>query len=186
MATSVISSSMHPGPRPTLDTFCVLCTLCIVHSYETAASAQGGVRSFRAGLRRLEREIARRLGAETSCCGVSLAQCHCLLEVEEHGEPTVGDLAAALDVDGSTMSRNLDGMAAASLVERSPNPRDRRSVLVRLSKAGRRKAGEINGANDRFYGEILGRMSPEERKCVTRGIELLGRRMRELREERGG
>ena len=156
-----------------------------MHATTTQGAVQDGVRSFRAEVRLLEREMARRLGSETSCCGVSLAQCHCLLEVDTRGELTVGDLAAALDVDGSTMSRNLDGMEAASLLERAPNPKDRRSVVVRLSGAGRRVVHDINRRNDRFYGELLGRMTAHEKRCVTEGVELLARKMRELRGKEG-
>ena len=146
---------------------------------------QSDVRAFRALMRVLERQIARSLGEQTSCSGVSQAQCHCLLEVEERGEPTVGELAAALDVDGSTMSRNLDGMAGASFVERRANPGDRRSVVVRLSAAGRRVVGEINRRNDAFYAELLGRLSAEERRRVTEGTQILARAMRELAQTEG-
>jgi DNA-binding MarR family transcriptional regulator len=143
------------------------------------------VRAFRALTRVLERQLARSLGEQTSCCGVSLAQCHCLLEVEERVGPTVGELAAALDVDGSTMSRNLDGMVAASLVERTPNPDDRRSVVVRLSAAGRRTVEEINRRNDAFYALLLGGLSVDERRRVTEGTQILARAMREHAQTKG-
>ncbi|HEY3416310.1 MAG TPA: hypothetical protein VGM23_05440, partial [Armatimonadota bacterium] len=53
---------------------------------------------FRRQLRALERELVRQLEADTSCCGVTLAQCHALLELAT-AELSLSGLAAALDLD---------------------------------------------------------------------------------------
>ena len=47
-----------------------------------------------------------------------------------------GDLAAALCVDPSVVSRQVAGLAAQGLVERRPDPADARATLVTVSDAG--------------------------------------------------
>jgi len=48
--------------------------------------ADSSIRSFRKGLRALERQVELALVAQTECCGVTPAQCHLLLAVEEAGD----------------------------------------------------------------------------------------------------
>ncbi len=50
---------------------------------------------------------------------------------------TPGALLRATLVTSGTMTNRVDRLAAASLVSREPDPRDRRGVLVTLSKRGR-------------------------------------------------
>ncbi len=52
-------------------------------------------RSFRANLRTLEREVLRLMGEQVSCCGVSMVQCHCLLEVDGRARATPSQDAEA-------------------------------------------------------------------------------------------
>jgi DNA-binding MarR family transcriptional regulator len=50
---------------------------------------------------------------------------------------TPGALLRATLVTSGTMTNRIDRLAAAGLVRREPDPRDRRGVLVTLSKRGR-------------------------------------------------
>jgi DNA-binding MarR family transcriptional regulator len=50
----------------------------------------------------------------------------------------VGDLAEQAGVQSPTATRMLDGLERAGFVTRSPSPRDRRMVDVRLTAEGRR------------------------------------------------
>jgi len=55
-------------------------------------------------LRQLEREIGWQLESDTECCGVTLTQCHIILEIGKTGESSVVDLATVLGLDTSTLS----------------------------------------------------------------------------------
>jgi MarR family transcriptional regulator for hemolysin len=46
------------------------------------------------------------------------------------------ELARAVGIEGPTMTRHLDGLERAGLVERQRDPVDRRAVQVRLTRAG--------------------------------------------------
>jgi DNA-binding MarR family transcriptional regulator len=139
--------------------------------------------AFRRHLRVLEREVVRQLEADTGCCGVTLAQCHALLELAA-SELSLSGLAAALDLDTSTLSRTVEGLVRAGTVVRAEDASDRRSVRLTLTDAGRAKVAFIDDICNRYYDDLLGGMSEQERRCVMRAVGLLAERMRSLRTAR--
>lgn len=86
----------------------------------------------RLAARRIARFLERRMGG----CGLTLAQFALLAEIAAAGEETVGGLSERMDLDQSTLSRNLraleaDGLAAIVGVEG-----DLRRRAVRLTAKG--------------------------------------------------
>jgi MarR family transcriptional regulator for hemolysin len=57
--------------------------------------------------------------------------------------PPQRELARLLGVDGATLVSTIDRLAAAGLVERQPDPHDRRVKLVALTAKGRALAAEV-------------------------------------------
>jgi DNA-binding MarR family transcriptional regulator len=139
------------------------------------------VRSFRKGLRALERQVELALSEQSQCCGVTPAQCHLLLEVEEGGESSVGELAASLELDGSTLSRTVDGLVRSGLLERREDPDNRRRQLVRLSSAGKAKADSINLSCDEYYRRLLAGLPAAEVAALGAALPKFAEAMRSLR-----
>lgn len=136
--------------------------------------------AFRRQLRALEREMVTQLEADTGCCGISLAQCHTLLELAK-SELSLTSLAAALDLDTSTLSRTVDGLVRAGLVIRAEDPLDRRLLRITLTTAGRAKVESIDDVCNRYYGDLLSGLNEHDRDCVIRAVGLLAERMHSLR-----
>jgi DNA-binding MarR family transcriptional regulator len=59
------------------------------------------------------------------------------------GVETPAELANCLGVNRAAVTRLLEHLTSVGLVERAPNPDDRRSILVKLSASGERVAGEV-------------------------------------------
>jgi MarR family transcriptional regulator for hemolysin len=55
------------------------------------------------------------------------------------------ELARSLGIEGPTLTRHLDGMERAGLVERRRDPSDRRAVQVELTDAGRELHNRLRG-----------------------------------------
>ena len=89
---------------------------------------------FRKKFRRIEREIEYQLKYETACCGVSLAQCHTIMEIGDHETTSLAELTKLLNLDKSTLSRTVDGLVKLGIVERIIDPDDRRYIQVTLSE----------------------------------------------------
>jgi DNA-binding MarR family transcriptional regulator len=133
--------------------------------------------SFRHHLRILEREVIRELEAQTTCCGVTVAQCHVLLELSTSTLSLTG-LSGALGLDPSTLSRTVDGLVKAGLVERTEDPSDRRSLRLALTAAGTAKVAYIDDTCNRYYAELLAGLTEEDREHVLRGVAVMAERMR--------
>jgi DNA-binding MarR family transcriptional regulator len=143
--------------------------------------ADSSIRDFRKGLRTLERQVELALVTQTECCGVTPAQCHLLLAAEEAGEASVGDLAAVLELDPSTLSRTVDGLVRAGVLERREDPENRRRQLVQLTASGREKADSINDLCDRFYDGLLATLPAGEKDMLVAALPLFARTMRAWR-----
>lgn len=71
------------------------------------------------------------------------------------GECRGGDLAAALLVDPSVISRQLAGLVSAGLVQRRPDPGDARAALVAVSAHGKQLLGDWHDAATALLHERL-------------------------------
>lgn len=122
------------------------------------------IQQFRETLRVFDREMF--LQNNASCCnGISLAQCHTLLEVEKNSEISISDLAKKLSLDKSTVSRTVDGLVNINLVNRAIPKENRRLALIQLTGSGRELCSSINYSNDSYISEVFSNFTNEEREC---------------------
>jgi DNA-binding MarR family transcriptional regulator len=78
-----------------------------------------------------------------------------------------GRLLRATLVTSGTMTNRIDRLAAAGLVERHPDPQDKRGVQVRLTEAGRRRVdAAFTDLLDRER-ELLGGLSSAEQRQLA-------------------
>lgn len=141
------------------------------------------IRTFRRLLRQFEQLTEAQTGV--CCSGVSVAQCHALMEIEHLGQCSIGQLAANLNLDQSTLSRTVDSLVGLGLVQRTPNPADRRYMIVTLSEKGRETSRQINAANDDYYRRVFEAI-PEAQRAVTEvSFKLFVTAMRNTLEQQG-
>lgn len=139
------------------------------------------IQEFRKSLRVLEREIGMQMEAETSCCGVTLAQCHVLMELDEKGKSSIKDLASLMDLDKSTLSRTVEQLVQLGLAVRTEDPSDRRFSSIELLEAGRNAVQNINHTCNQFYGELFRYIPQVSQRQVFESVIMLAGAMRELR-----
>jgi DNA-binding MarR family transcriptional regulator len=133
------------------------------------------IRGFRDSVRLLQRSLGWQAKNDAECCGITIAQCHALLEIGNRKELSLVDLAGALGLDSSTLSRTIDTMVAGELVERSANPDDRRYITLSLDGRGREIYKRINLTYDHYYQAILSRIPVDKQQQVIESIGLLAR-----------
>jgi DNA-binding MarR family transcriptional regulator len=144
------------------------------------------ISTFRRGLRRLEAEIGMNLSGETSCCGVTMAQCHLLLEIDRYrgtAGTSLTELANDLRADKSALSRTLDSLVREGLASRAENPENRRKISVVLTEKGEAKADYINGLCDESYAGVLSRIPEDKREMILESVTLLAETMRKARKK---
>ena len=133
----------------------------------------GLIREFRNTMRQVQRSLGWLSKNDAACCGITVAQCHALLEIGSSDGIALNDLASALNLDTSTISRTIDNMVRDSLVERKANPDDRRYVDISLTDAGQKIFDEINCTFDQFYADIFNSIPAEKHQQVIESIDLL-------------
>jgi len=149
----------------------------------TAKAAGTLVRSLRAQLRVLEREIGRSLATQTDCCGVTMAQCHILLELDGAGCVNLKTLSERMELDKSTLSRTVDALVGLELVSRGEDPANRRQQIICLSDAGTLWVADVHRRCDAFYQRLLERIPAAKHGAVLESVSLLARSMVEQRKD---
>jgi DNA-binding MarR family transcriptional regulator len=85
------------------------------------------------------------------------------------------ELSALMGIDPSTMVSLIDGLEDAGLVERRPNPKDRRARVVTLTPKGRRLLKRAREVAFEVEDEVLQRLTAPQRrelvKLLRRALE---------------
>jgi len=129
------------------------------------------VRQFRRIMRRFERVSDAQV--KNCCAHVTLAQCVVLMEIDENGRLTMGQLASQLRLDGSTLSRTIDGLVGKGLVERLGDDRDRRIIYIQLTPEGKSTCRTIHQENDGHIRRIFAKIPSAKRAAIIRNFEIL-------------
>jgi MarR family transcriptional regulator, transcriptional regulator for hemolysin len=87
------------------------------------------------------------------------------------GEYTQKELADLIGLDKTTMVVTVDELEAAGLAERRPSKTDRRARVISVTRAGKRKVEQGRALIDQVQQEVLGALSPSDRKVF---LEALG------------
>lgn len=128
-------------------------------------------------LRELLRILVRDLGilekSDASCCGISIAQCHAIVEIGRRGRITLVELADLLGLDKSTMSRTINNLVEADLVLRELDMENRRYVIIQLTDNGRTVFKSTEESMNSYYQSILSSIPEDKRNQVLESLRLL-------------
>jgi DNA-binding MarR family transcriptional regulator len=83
------------------------------------------------------------------------------------------ELSAALQLDKSTVSRQIDAAARLGLLERVPDPDDARSVIVRLTEDARARMDLLKADRMERWRAALAEWKPGDIAELTRLLSLL-------------
>jgi DNA-binding MarR family transcriptional regulator len=123
--------------------------------------------------RRLRQEAAGAVGELTPTAAAALAT------VERHGPLTPSELAEIERVKRPTATRTLGVLIATGLVERTPDPADRRSALVSLTAAGRDRLRRLRGRKNAYLARRMRDLPASEVETLERAASILERLLEE-------
>jgi DNA-binding MarR family transcriptional regulator len=86
---------------------------------------------------------------------------------------TQAALARSIGADKTRIIGVLDDLQERGLIEREPDPADRRVRLLRLTAAGRRLHGTVQSAIRRQEEQLLGELSAADQKVFLRVLQQL-------------
>lgn len=114
---------------------------------------------------------ARSLAEEEA---ISLPQYRALVVLASRGPQRPVDLALALNVDPSTITRMCDRLEGKLLITRQRHETDRRIVVLDLSAGGQRLVDRVTNRRRNEIEQILAAIEPEERTNLIRAFTIFG------------
>jgi DNA-binding MarR family transcriptional regulator len=115
----------------------------------------------------------------SQCCGITVLQSHILYEIGKRPSLSLNDLAELLAVETSTVSRQVNSLVNLGLVNRVPDPRDRRYVVLSLTGEGEQKREEISLQMNDYVEEVFQHIPQEKHAQVIDSLQIFAAAMRE-------
>src|SRR5713101_5794092 len=123
---------------------------------------------------RVIREMRRHQGGMTPAMLTELGPRHvAVLEQLREGSLVVGDLASRLGLTLSTVSGLLADLDHAGLIDRSPDPADRRRTIVAISPGNKEVVEQWIDSAAAPLARVLDQLSKDERKAFLKAMDLL-------------
>ena len=125
---------------------------------------------------RLSRHLDRARRDAFAAHGLEAWAFDVLAALRRAGRPyqlTPGQLVTQTLVTSGTMTNRVDRLAGQDLVQRFPDPADRRGVLVRLTDAGRERVDSAVADLIRREHQLLGQLDEVERDALVRTLRRL-------------
>lgn len=118
--------------------------------------------------------LVEQLGGDTAAAK-AMGQQRDLLAAVQASEPgTLNQVAARVKRGAPAISRAVDTLVRAGLVDRRADPDNRRRLQLRLTEEGRDQLNRPPAADQSLEGR-LGKLAASELRALERGIEILER-----------
>lgn len=119
------------------------------------------------------RLLRRRFERESRDIPMTAAQLQIVARLKHEDGLTQAALAALLDIEPMTLSRHVDRMEAAGLVERRACPADRRARRIFVTDRARALLEPMRERAAAVYEDALAGMPPEARAAFRAGLETI-------------
>jgi len=114
--------------------------------------------------------------------GVTGPQARLLLTLNRRPGENQGFYAEQLEVEPITLCRMVDRLEEASMVERRPDPRDRRAWHLYLTDKSQKVVEKLQQRVDSLVEDMLAGLTPAERSEFARLLKVVGANLSERRE----
>jgi DNA-binding MarR family transcriptional regulator len=121
-------------------------------------------------LHQVARDLATALDRQLAPLGVTAQQAALLLHASRQ-QYSPSQLMSLLGTDTAGMTKLADRLEAKHLIERHPNPQDRRSVLIALTPDGQALVPRLAPVFGRVTGQLFSGFSPSEVSILTTMLE---------------
>jgi DNA-binding MarR family transcriptional regulator len=94
-----------------------------------------------------------------------------LRRLQHDGPQNVSALADSLNLDGSTVTRQVTALQKDGLIERHRDPRDGRGTVIEATAAGLKQVETVREARRSLYRTVLRDYSGQERRELAATLE---------------
>lgn len=118
--------------------------------------------------------LVEQLGGDMAAAKAHGQQRALLAAVAEAEPATLNQIAAKVKRGAPAVSRAIDTLVRAGLVDRQADPDNRRRLALHLTEAGRQRLSSPPVADGSLEGRI-GKLAHSEMRALERGFEILER-----------
>lgn len=118
--------------------------------------------------------LVEQLGGDTAAAKAMGQQRDLLAAVEATAGGTLNQVAAKVKRGAPAVSRAVEVLVRAGLIDRQPDPNNRRRLQLRLTDEGRANLNRPPVADSSLEGRIS-KLAHSEQRALERGIEILER-----------
>ncbi|MFI9415214.1 MarR family winged helix-turn-helix transcriptional regulator [Nocardia gamkensis] len=101
---------------------------------------------------------------------ITIPQFRTLVILSTRGPSKIATLAADLNVQPSTATRMVDRLVTAGLIDRQPNPRSRRELIVELTARGREIVAAVTARRRQAIAAVVEHMPAADRSGLVRAL----------------
>lgn len=138
--------------------------------------------TFTVSLVQLARRWRWRLDSRLQDMGLTQARWAALLQISRGGATSQRQLAEFIGIEGPTLVHILNSLERQDLIERRPDPNDRRAKTVHLTDSARSLVGQIEAIAHGLRLELTEGIRDEELETCVRVFRKIDRRLNELAE----
>jgi DNA-binding MarR family transcriptional regulator len=140
-------------------------------SFATTLEVRDGCLCLHA--QRAARALARRFDAAFRPLGLTSGQFSLLMSLNRPEPPAMGEVAAVLAIDRTTLTAALKPLERRGLVAGAPDPKDRRNRRLALTEAGRALLAEAVPIWRAVHAEVEGMLPPGEPALLRAGLRAI-------------
>ena len=118
--------------------------------------------------------LVERLGGDMAAAKAQGQQRDLLAAVGATEPATLNQVSAKVRRGAPAVSRAVDALVRAGLVDRQPDPNNRRRLALRLTELGRERLNSPPPADASLEGR-MGKLAHSELRALERGFEILER-----------
>ncbi len=135
---------------------------------QTITADAATVARLRLALLRVARRLHQRADA-----GVSPSQLSALVTIDTAGPLPLRELAAIENIAPSTLTRIVNALDDEGLIDRRPDPTDRRVTMAALSSTGRRLLTDARKRSAAYLAERVATLTADEQQALANALPVL-------------
>lgn len=120
------------------------------------------------GISRTTQALHKRAGNIFSKGGLTSAQFAVLEALYHKGDLTINEIMESILSTSGNMTVVINNLEKEALIERKPNPKDKRSCIIMITATGRQKIEEIFPMHVKDLAESFAGLEEEEKELLVR------------------
>jgi DNA-binding MarR family transcriptional regulator len=142
----------------------------ILSSIKTGGAGMDKVKQFREYTRELECHLDNINHNDCCTCNVNKSECFLIVEIGRQPGICIKDLAQILKLDKSGVSRSVEELVKKGYILRQPSEKDRRSVVLTLTKSGEERYNKIEADMYTEFKKVFSKIKKSDQDKVLEAL----------------